>query len=366
MHHVHYFLRSATDWIFRKRHPGLALIRWALFLAAFLAGGLAFSLTLPFTTGPMNLSYTTDTGPASVITWILLLLVLVLVAVGLWLLFADRKQLARQRVIAVEFRGLHDGGGAALEDAVPDRFDARRDGLVMDVRQGLIDGVIVDPEVAVRKLASLRDQLASRESGRDRRDLRYVVGGIAPVPLLFLAGLLLDDETPVTFMDWDRSARIWRELDGPDDGARFTVSGLDALEDDADAIVLAIGYSFPVDLPAAQARVGDLPVVALTAPSHSTTTHWSEDKQKALSQQLIDVMIAIKGKRAKLIHIFLAAPASLTLRFGTHYDQRLYPRAIVHQYEGGSPSRFSWAIRLPTDALHAASVIPADADPTRD
>jgi hypothetical protein len=359
MHHVHHFIRSATDWIFRRRYPGLALIRLAVLLAIPLFGGLALSITLPFDAGPMSLSYSTDTGPASIITSVLLALVLALAGTGICLIVADRKRLARQRVITVEFRGLHDGGGAPLEDAVPDRFDARRDGVVIDVRQGLINGVIVAPDIAVGKLMSIRDQMASRESGRDRRDIQYVVGGIAPVPLLFLAGLLLDDEAPVTFMDWDRSARIWRELNGPDDGERFVVSGLDALEDEADAVILAIGYSFPVDLPAAHARVGNVPVVALTMPTHSTTTHWSEDKQMALAQQFIDVMIAIKGKRAKLVHLFLAAPASLSLRLGAHYDQRLYARAIVYQYESGSPSTFSWAIRLPTDSLHTASVVPA-------
>jgi hypothetical protein len=366
MHHVHHFIRSAVDWLFRRRQPGLVLIRSAIVLAVALMGGLAFSISLPFDTGPMNLSYSTDAGPASVVTWILLAVVLILIAAGFGLIFADRKRLARQRVVAVEFRGLHDGSGAALMDAIPDRFDAHRDAEVIDLRQGLINGVIVSPEVAVSKLMALRDRLDAREAGRDRADLQYVAGGIAPVPLLFLAGLLLDDEAPVTIMDWDRNARIWRELDGQDDGERFVISGLDGVAEDQDALILAIGYSFPIDLPAAKARVGDLPVVSLTVPTHSTTTHWSEEKQRALAQQFIDVMIALKGRRVRLAHLFIAAPASLSLRLGSHYDQRLFPRAIAHQYDSGEPPAFTWAIRLPTDALHAASVIPSGVAATRD
>ena len=132
MHHVHHFIRSAVDWLFRRRQPGLVLIRSAIVLAVALMGGLAFSISLPFDTGPMNLSYSTDAGPASVVTWILLAVVLILIAAGFGLIFADRKRLARQRVVAVEFRGLHDGSGAALMDAIPDRFDAHRDAEVID------------------------------------------------------------------------------------------------------------------------------------------------------------------------------------------------------------------------------------------
>ena len=43
----------------------------------------------------------------------------------------------------------------------------------------------------------------------------------------------------------------------------------------------------------------------------------------ALAQQIVDVMIAIRSKRAKLVLIFLAAAASRSLRLDARYDQRL-------------------------------------------
>src|SRR5690606_4291199 len=135
----------------------------------------------------------------------------------------------RQKVIVIEARGLRDWQGEALEKAVPPLIKGRREQVMVDVRQGLVDGQIVSPEVAIRRLSSIPDDISRRCDGLDRADISFVLGGLAPVPLLFLLGVIVDDESHTLIMDWDRTRRMWRALDEEDDCKRFTVVGLDAV-----------------------------------------------------------------------------------------------------------------------------------------
>ncbi|WP_374226561.1 hypothetical protein [Bradyrhizobium sp. SRL28] len=113
----------------------------------------------------------------------------------------EQRRLSRKKVIVIESRGLRDGVGKALADAVPTNLEGHRDPVILDLRQGVIDGHIVSPQAAVDKLISLPVDLARRETGLDRSDLLRIYGGLAPVPLTFLTGVLIDDETSTLIFD---------------------------------------------------------------------------------------------------------------------------------------------------------------------
>ena len=122
-------------------------------------------------------------------------------------------------------------------------------------------GTITDPEAALQAVALLPHDLSRRYQGLDRRDVSVVFGGLAAVPFTFLAGMLIDDESQVTVLDWDRDASRWRGLDGADDGDRFVPRGLDRVPADASAAILTVSVSYKVDVPAVRATLGDLPLV---------------------------------------------------------------------------------------------------------
>ncbi|MDZ7896281.1 MAG: SAVED domain-containing protein [Sphingobium sp.] len=353
---LNYIIRSATDWLFRRRSPGYGLVRSGVALLLALLGGLSYGLN-PTARGPLTFSWSTADGTAEAISWTVAFVAIALIVAGLLHIRAEWRRQERAKVIVIEARGLRDWSGDPLAEAVPSTIVGRPDPLILNFRQGLVDGQIVDPAVPLQKLSSLPDDLARRTEGLDRKDIRFVVGGLAPVPLLFLLGIIVDDEGSTTLMDWDRHARLWRTLDQDDDGKRFEVTGLDLVPAGTRRVALCVSASYDV-LDSDVATVApETSVVRLDLADRGTDAHWSEQKQQALGQQFLDVVIGLAARGVKEIALFVAAPASLAIRLGSLYDKRNLPFLEVNQYERGDPRTFPWAIRMPVGGLSRAELI---------
>lgn len=270
---------------------------------------------------------------------------------------AERRNLDRKKVIVVEVRGLRDTRGTPLIEAIPASLEGYRDPFLIDMRQGIKDGEIVEPEVALGELISLPTDLKRRENGIDRRDLTLVYGGLAPVPFTFLTGVLIDDESALVILDWDRHLENWRELEDPDDGKRFTCSGLDCIPGDAREVALAVSVSYRVNTDDVRAKVGEIPVVALELEGGSPDCHWSEDKQRALGAQFFETVIGLGNRRVEHIHLFLAAQNSIVFRFGRLYDKRNLPKVVVYQYQRSTVPPYPWGILMPVCGIERPMII---------
>lgn len=343
---LNYFLRSLIDFVFRRRSVGASLIKVGVPLYALVLVSLTIGITIPTKNGPLVFSWDTSGGSAA-LSWGVFAVATAIVATGLFLVIRDYRRENRQKVIVIEARGLRDWQGEPLEKAVPPSVPGRRDAVIVDVRQGLIDGQIVAPERALQKLASLPDDIARRTSGTDRSDVSFVLGGLAPVPFLFLLGVIVDDEHRTDIMDWDRKRHMWRPLDDADDGKGFDVTGLDAIAGGPARVCLCVSASY--DVLEADVRLVEpaAAIVRLDLPDRSTASHWSEEKQQRLAQQFLDTVMALAAKGVSEIALFLAAPASLALRFGTVYDRRNLPRLAVNQFENADPKKYPWMVWMP-------------------
>lgn len=104
--------------------------------------------------------------------------------------------------------------------------------------------MISSPEEALSQIAGLRQQLRQKRDAAGPGNVKLVYGGMAPVPLTFLTGMMVGNKSGLTVMDWDRFAEKWREPDGADDGDRFTVSGLEVMQNKTAEVALAVAVSF--------------------------------------------------------------------------------------------------------------------------
>lgn len=353
---LEHLLRTYVDYLVRRRSLGFGLVTAGVALLIALLAGLALDLSFPVTGGVFKLSFSTDAGLGRTVTLSLVGVALTLIFVGLARLRTEFAAADRMRVIAIEIRGLRDWNGAPLVDAVPVALPGRREWLPLDVRDKVEDGQVAAPERALRELEALRPRLNILEAGLDRRDVTYVIGGLAPVPFTFLLGMLADDEGPAQLLDWDRHARIWRELSEPDDGLRFKVRGLDRVPAGATAAIVTVSASYAVDIPGTVAKAGDLPRVDLHLENASTSAHWSEVKQQELVRQFHEVVTRLANAGVAQIHLFLAGPASLVLRMGMTYDRRLLPKVTVYQFERDLQPPFPWGIAMPV-AGQASKVV---------
>ena len=351
------YIFRIPSWPSRLLRAGVALI-----VAGLSVGGLAGDLSWIDADRVLRLAVQADGGGLSVYwSQITVFLGILLLAAGgiLGVIdhIADRRQLRKQSVVVLEHRGLHQTVDTPLAPAVPKRLKGRIDVLPIDHRQSTSTSQIISPDDALSQIAGLRQQLRQKRDAAGPGNVRLVYGGMAPVPLTFLTGMMVGNEAGLTVMDWDRFAEKWREPDGEDDGDRFGVFGDEGLKNDVPEVALAVAVSYPSDADGIKATLGDMPLIRLALPTLSTTAHWSAGKQSAMSEDFTDLLGDLMAKGVKRVHLFIAAPNSVVFTLGRHLDDRLHPEVLVYQYERSASPPFPWAVQMPTHGRSAAQIV---------
>ena len=203
----------------------------------------------------------------------------------------------------------------------------------------------------------LRQQLRQKRDAAGPGNAVLVYGGMAPVPFTFLVGMMIGNEADLTVMDWDRFEGRWREIDGPDDGQRLSVTGLDELPEGTTEVAVAVAVSYPSDIAAIRNTLSDMSLVCAALASPSTSAHWSAEKQAELARDFTNLLGELLEKGIKQVHLFIAAPNSVVFALGRHYDDRLHPDAAVYQYERSATPPFPWAVELPTHGRQSVQIV---------
>ncbi|MFS8974486.1 SAVED domain-containing protein [Cupriavidus necator] len=100
-----------------------------------------------------------------------------------------------------------------------------------------------------------------------------------------------------------------------------------------------------------------LPVVHLRISAAVPNALWSAAKQQALANQFLQTMARIAGLGPDAVHLVIAAPSSLAVRFGSSYDVRNFPAAIVYQYERSQTNKYPWGVRMKTHGVLRAEIV---------
>ena len=251
----------------RNRPPGLALIKCGIVVTGLAISAWAATISVSFDGKEFGLRLGGEGDLPMPLLVSAFASGLGLMVAGSWWCWWDVRAASRRRVIVAEVRGLRDWAGSPLVDGVPRELKGQRVPVLIDLRQGA-DGVVLQPRPALEKLAGLPAQLAQLQGGTGRENASMVYGGLASVPFTFLTGMLIDDEGPVTVMDWDRRAMRWRQLDAADDGARFREDGLAAIADGTREAALAVSVSYRVGVDAVRRKMP----CSVTWPSWSTSS----------------------------------------------------------------------------------------------
>jgi len=349
-------------WRMRKRNIGLTIMSMCVGGLAGLSmgdivvegrqiGGLAEFLKVSITGGLPSLL-------TSIIAWLLMLGFVVGLVLTVVIYRKEAREADTKRIAVVELRGLVDTSDTPLISAVPARFVGRREDCRVELR-GMVSSSSLNVTAALQELEHLPRNLRQRRADTARADVQVVAGGVMQVPLLFYAGVLLDDEGRVTLMDWDRTKEQWRELTDVDSGSRFQLDGLDSVQSNGE-VVLAVSASYVAELADIVATFPNLPLVHLYRLNPSVNSLWSEDEQAALTQQFLDVLSALQNRGVTQVHLVLAAPASLSIRFGRAYDARNMPPLRCYQWEKGQTTPYPWSVQMPLTLGALAKYLPTE------
>lgn len=357
----HPLLKRVVDAVLRPRNVGLKLFAGGVtILVATVAGGFALDLLYVDPERGLRLSVKTSEGAAELVVWIVLAVGVLLIFIGAAVAICDhmttRRREARKKNVIVELRGLYSGPSSPPNPAAIGLPQVAVQNVTIDFRPQA-EGQLVDPEVALQKLDALKPTIAAAVAGRDEADVTVAIGGLAATPVLFLAGMLMEDEAPVVLYDWDREQRAWRGLDGMDDGQRVLPVDYSALPPGARQAVLTLSLSYAVDEDALHRRFGaGVAVIHMRVEEPMVNKFWSMTKQDAVAKSFIETVQHLLHRGVQRVDLVIAAPASLSIRLGMAYDRRLMPDVSVHQYEKSTAAGYPWALKMPTHGLARATV----------
>ena len=358
-----HFIREAIEWFFRRRSRPLLIMRLGVMCITLAFGaGWILDVSFPLQNRQVEIIFNSSGGTPEVIVYLVAVVGVVLIFVGLLWEFCEyrirQQRTDRKKVIVIESRGLRDSSGSPLIEALPATLEGQKEHILVDLRQRVKDGEIVAPEAALNDLSSLPTEIRRQENGLDRRDLTLVYGGLTPVPLTFLTGVLVDDEGKTLIFDWDRHKETWRGLGDEDDGKRFQIPSLTkAILNGSKEVALSVSVSYRVIAEDVQKRIGNMPVVELILDGGSPDCHWSENKQQALGQQFLNTVINLSNLGIECIHLFLAAQNSIVFRLGRLYDKRNLPKVVVYQYQRNTTMPYPWGILMPVCGVEKPTIV---------
>lgn len=328
------------------RGPGGKLVGIGALL---LSGGLPFvgnlelSKTLP--NGDFVRGTLATAGTAWWATAVCLALGAILVLAGLFLIFRQYQDQSRKRVIAIELRGLAQTLDSSIQSAIPRRVMGRRDLVLIDVREQ-VQGTPRQRQEAIAEVNLIPRHLKTNKSGNNRDDLTLYVGGLAPVPLLFLAGNLLAAESKINWMDWDRKALKWVS---PAAGGDLQSPSIIHCEGHLGTETLvAISISYPVDINELRIAFPALPLVEIKIEGATPGHVVSESSIRQIQQAFMDTMAMLQGQGVRKVHLVLAAPSVLSMQLGGVYAGRNMPALVIYQYQKAQiDNPYPWGVEMP-------------------
>lgn len=346
---IYTYTNRLLDWYTRPRSVGVQMLKYgALIVVATTGIDIAFQFARHSKNDNWSISFGTGQGLPLWSSLVIAGVGLLLAVIGALVMLVEYRRERRRRLVVIEMRGLHASPDTPAVDKVVPAFRGERRHLLLDFRpQG--QNAHVDPTYLLERVSSMKGTLQSLVDGADKRDVQVAIGGLAAVPALFLAGMLIDDESHAHLYDWDRNAKHWRSLDGLDDSERFlSLVGLDTIGVASEVLlVLEASYSIsPVDI--ATTFESLLPVLHLRVSNPLADRFWSEQKQSALAAQFRDAVQQVSALGVKKIHLVAATPSSFSLRLGMSYDRRLFPQVVVYQFEKDMPKPYPWGLQMPT------------------
>jgi hypothetical protein len=328
------------------RSPGAILITTGLVLVA-IATGLNFAGKLGISLSWLTIELSANSPEISdLINCVIGAPGLLLIIFGAFLLWKTAlngiKVADRKRILGVQLIGLNDGIQTPLVEAIPPEFIGQRRAIMIDVREQLKGAFRI--QEALDEINRVGSRLSSEVTGMAVEDYLIFGGGLAPVPLLFQFGNILDDESHLHWMDWQRDNRKWVQSSQGTSIPAWLAPDLSTTK--TGEIVLAIAVSYPITGEVLARAFPEIPVLYWGPKERLLGTIIGDDSSKIICEEFRNLLIALAEKGTSRIHMVLAAPAALVMRLGSSYDARNMLPLTIYQFEQGNSNPYPWGVNI--------------------
>jgi nucleoside phosphorylase len=223
--------------------------------------------------------------------------------------------------------------GRALREFLIDQSDLYR------------DGVLTRPAEAVHRQSAALEGIKSILQQDAHAEIAF--GGIAHVPLLFLAGFQLATKRAVRLLEHRRDRDTWDQLDGQETGQVFDLESQVPRSRALGDVVLRVSLSFDVVEELTKTVCSD-PLASLhlkvPVPKRDIVTH--NKIVENYTQMFRDTLDSVASllPNARRVHLFYAGPASLAFNFGRQISRTTHPEVAVYNYMSRPEPRYSWGV----------------------
>jgi hypothetical protein len=328
------------------RSPGALLLTSGLTMFVIVTG-LNFAAKFGFSLSWLKFELSANSPVTS--DWItnaITVVALISTFTGIFLLFMltlnGIKVANRKRILGVQLSGLNDGIQSPLSEAIPDEFIGQRKPIMIDVREQL-KGVFRIEE-ALDEVNRIGSRLRSEVTGMAVEDYLVFAGGLAPVPLLFQFGNILDDESHIHWMDWQRDNQKWIQTDRGISIPIWQAPDLTTIS--TGEIVLAVAISYPITDEVLAKAFPEIPVLRWGPNVRLLSSIIGSDSTKEICKEFRDLLILLAEKGVTSVHMVLASPASLAMRLGSSYDARNMLPLTIYQFEKASNDPYPWGVKM--------------------
>jgi nucleoside phosphorylase len=210
------------------------------------------------------------------------------------------------------------------------------------------DRRLTDLLEAARRQADLGQRFEALLQAHPKAKAAYY--GIAHIPLQFLAGYLLTSKVPMLLFDFNRSARLWNQLQLGGEYAPLTLTGLPArVKGTRGDVIVRISISFPVTLEAI-AGIVPSPIASLHLgvehPARDNVT--SERQVHEYGRVFRDLLDTIHNRlpNTERVHLFCACSPPISFYFGQQISPSIHPRIIVYNHFAQDVPQYSWGLEI--------------------
>lgn len=268
-----------------------------------------------------------------------------IIAYGIYLRGIDDnqniKKQSRKRAFIFQLMGLNDSNVAAISEFT--NVNSQISPQIIDVREDLRGGFRIDD--AIKKIDNVSKILQANIGQLDPADYSIYAGGLAPVPLLFQFGNILEDEGVVHWMDWDRGQRKWINIKNGTHLSKWKTPMLGDING-SNEIVLIIDVSYQVEESIVNKAFPDVPIIRWGPQNKLLGVIADEQSGDEICNEFRKLLVDLSDAGVNDVRLIIAASSSLVMKLGSTYDPRNMVPVTVYQYEKELENPYPWGVRV--------------------
>lgn len=254
---------------------------------------------------------------------------------------------SHKRAFIFQHFGISDGKNFNIAQARPIRDKLGLPEIyTIDAHKYYENGCLKEPQKALDTTLSIEGILKSK-ARIENDNAKYYYGGIAQVPLTFVAGTLFESTSKVEVYDWNREQEKTYLIDSGGESLKFAVEEPDSIS--GDKIVIEVALSYPIDHNNTVDAIGDLPTIRIQAENLERDNTSTKEAQESVYKKFHQLLDEYSSKSINEIHVFVAAQNSMVFQLGRQLSKRVHKTVVIWQFESQNRHPNPWGISISND-----------------